>query len=148
MPATLGEAFKEPRYLDFSSYTRSTDLSSLQNHSETLAPQANLCGATAPHQGGSSLNQLVATDEVSAGHVSEVDIDAEPPCEQHISHILSCAKCRKKMKLLIDTSEDDVHEGFVSNIGNDFFRMITDRDLLVYVAYGIAIILLINYLRT
>jgi len=149
MPANLGEAFREPRSLDFSTYTRTTasDLSSLKNP-DFSPPSSN--ESTNNSQNGSILKQdraLGISDDVSDGHVSDLTIDADDhSCERSIARILSCSKCRKQMRSLLKAMDDETVEGFSAG-ESGILKILTDRDFLIYVGYGVAIIILLSYFR-
>ena len=138
MPATLGEAFKAPRDLDFSGYTRSSDLSSLKNpnYAPVNKPETTLL---VPKSEPKTVIPLLPNDDQSVGHVSDLD---DLKCEQHLAHLLSCTKCRRQVKTILKITEEDQSGG-----GSHITDVLGQRDVLIYVGYGIAVIILLSYFR-
>src|SRR3989338_4549166 len=142
MPATLGEAFKVTRSLDFSGYTRSSDLSSLRNpnyapvnsHENTLLIPTSEPPTSNP-VAQKAIIPLLSNDDQSVGHVSDLD---DLKCEQHLAHLLSCTKCRRQVKTILKITEEDQSGG-----GSHITDVLGQRDVLIYVGYGIAVIILL-----
>ena len=150
MPATLGEAFKVTRSLDFSGYTRSSDLSSLRNpnyapvnsHENTLLIPTSEPPTSNP-VAQKAIIPLLSNDDQSVGHVSDLD---DLKCEQHLAHLLSCTKCRRQVKTILKITEESDNSP-IDQRGGHMLDVLEHRDVLIYVGYGIALIILLSYFR-
>jgi len=186
MPANLTEAFQSPSFEStqsgsssikntFQSNSSFHDISQINSSSTGIVAQQNNQGWLSGFNPSRDNDTLSLMSSITNGgfndeiqeikekyQIKEGFSDKKAKCDLHIYHILSCAKCRKKMKRLLSTQaeEDQFNEdlddsektaqsggGFNLDLLTNGNINVNVQNLTLYVMSGIFIILLLDFLN-